>query len=114
MTFDESSAYPEHVWPLIESHRELTDALPEAETDNQRDDLQAMIANLELLSLALALKVPAAVTGHAARSRQGAPSKPQANTPARGARGDPIEPRRPYGVTGGRLAALRIFLFGGA
>jgi len=94
MTDDESRAYPSHVWPLIESHRELTDALPEAATDGQRDDLQAMIANLELLSLALALQIPAAVTGHTAR-------------------GDPIEKRRPQRVNEGRLAALKLFLFGG-
>ena len=58
----------------------MTEVLPEVETYDQREDLQAMIDNLELLSLALALKVPVAVAGHVARSRLGAPRKPQANT----------------------------------
>jgi len=79
-------------------------------TDDQREDLQAMIANLELLSLALARHPVPQHRYHAARSRQGSPRKPEASEPVRGY---PIEPRRPQRVNGGRLAALRIFYSGG-
>lgn len=58
------SRCPEHIWNLIEARRELLDVLPKCDERMARD-VQARIGDLELIELAMALKLPAAISGHA-------------------------------------------------
>ena len=78
---DENESYPDDLWQLVLSRRELLELLPDVDQDT-RENLRRIVENLELISLAAAWGLPEAVAGHAAHLRVD-PGK-QAQAPAPG------------------------------
>lgn len=60
---DESESYPDDLWQLVLSRRELLALLPDVDQDTQAN-LRQLVEDLELVALAAAWGIPEAVVGH--------------------------------------------------
>lgn len=72
---DESESYPDDLWQLVLSRRELLALLPDVDQDTQAN-LRQLVEDLELVALAAAWGIPEAVVGH----REKVPNRYQSRT----------------------------------